>query len=202
MLVRVTASELLTQAVEIFDSTGNGLARSAAAAWRTGFASGGKWMWQALEHLRGEPLHGPACNLTALGLTKYGLACVAALVPVCLAAALRLPPVAILAAPAFYAVEVQMVFLFPLAIEGSPRPLLECLRWRRLAGGTPRVMGVVMRLAATMLFGGFTRRGFVRSWCLGCLAVCIWYEKLRLAAADSNQARRIQQILPESQLVE
>jgi len=41
------------------------------------------------------------------------------------------------------------------------------------------VMAVVLPVAAFMLFGGFARQGFVRSWCLGCLAVCIWYEDLR-----------------------
>jgi hypothetical protein len=30
-----------------------------------------------------------------------------------------------------------------------------------------------------MLLGGLAGRGFVRSWCLGCLAVCLWYEDLR-----------------------
>ncbi len=35
-----------------------------------------------------------------------------------------------------------------------------------------------MPLACTMLFGGLAGRGFLRSWCLGCLAVCIWYEGL------------------------
>ena len=41
-------------------------------------------------------------------------------------------------------------------------------------------MATVMPLAAVMLAGGFLGRGFVRSWCLGCLAVCLWYEHLRL----------------------
>lgn len=57
------------------------------------------------------------------------------------------------------------------------------------AGGTLRVMAVVMPIAATMLGGGFVGRGFLRSWCLGCLAVCIWYEDLRSdPAADTSTA--------------
>jgi predicted MPP superfamily phosphohydrolase len=39
-------------------------------------------------------------------------------------------------------------------------------------------MRVVLPLACTMLFGGLAGRGFLRSWCLGCLAICIWYEDL------------------------
>jgi hypothetical protein len=79
----------------------------------------------------------------------------------------------------FYLVEAQMVFLFPLALDGSAHPIRESLVWTRAAGGTIPVMLTVMQLAAVMLFGGFFGRGFVRSWCLGCLAVVLWYEALR-----------------------
>ena len=78
----------------------------------------------------------------------------------------------------FYAVEAQMVFLFPLALDGAPRPFSESRRWTKRAGGTRRVMMTVMAIAVTMVFGGFAGRGFVRSWCLGCLAILIWYERL------------------------
>ena len=187
MFVRVSARSLIEQAREVFDRESNGLAASAAGAWRGGFASGGQWMRLALEHLRGEPLSGPAFNLNVLGLTKYALACVAALIPVGLAAATGQPLIAILALPVFYAAEVQFVFLFPLAIDGCPRPFRASRRWTWLAGGTLPAMTVVMQLAATMLFGGFVGRGFVRSWCLGCLAVCIWYEELRTSGGHSDQ---------------
>ena len=56
------------------------------------------------------------------------------------------------------------------------------------AGGTLAVMAVVLPVAAVMLFGGFARQGFVRSWCLGCLAVCIWYEDLRGADLPAGTA--------------
>src|SRR5207244_13154886 len=49
----------------------------------------------------------------------------------------------------------------------------------RRAGGTLKIMKVVLPLAATMILGGFFGRGFIRSWCLGCLAILIWYERLR-----------------------
>ena len=47
-------------------------------------------------------------------------------------------------------------------------------------------MGTVLPLAAVMLFGGLIGKGFVRSWCLGCLAVCIWYEELRQEMAATH----------------
>ena len=201
MFVRVSARRLIAQAREIFDSETHGLAAAAASAWWGGFASGGQWMRLALEHLRGEPLRGPACNLNLLGLTKYALACVVALIPVGLATAIRQPWIAILALPAFYATEVQFVFLFPLAIDGCPKPFRASRRWTRLASGTPAAMKVVMRLAATMVFGGFAGHGFVRSWCLGCLAVCIWYEEVRQVVGNSESAIPLDPSRLESRLL-
>jgi hypothetical protein len=78
--------------------------------------------------------------------------------------------------PIFYAIEAQFVFLFPLALDGERTPFRAAWAWTRRAGGTLAVMRVVLPLAAVMLFGGLLGRGFVRCWCLGCLAVCLWYE--------------------------
>jgi len=50
-------------------------------------------------------------------------------------------------------------------------------------------MKTVLPLAAMMLLGGFVGRGFVRSWCLGCLAVLIWYERLRTAGSNAGASR-------------
>jgi hypothetical protein len=198
MTVPVTARKLLAQARGVFDDDANTLARDATRAWRTGFASGGRWMWRAMECLRRESLSGPSCNLNLLGIVKYGLASFVASWPVAAAVAFRQPWIAVLAVPAFYAVEVQMVFLFPLALGGGRRPLRESLRWTRRAGGTLRVMWVVVQLAATMLLGGFVGRGFVRSWCLGCLAVCVWIERLRIESAITTPNGTARAAQPES----
>ena len=47
------------------------------------------------------------------------------------------------------------------------------------AGGRWAVAGRMFVIALVMLFGGFAGRGFLRSWCIGCLAVVLWYERLR-----------------------
>lgn len=180
MAERVSAAFLLGRAAVHFDAPANPLAESASRAWRGGFASGGRWMRLALEHLRGQPLKGAAYDLNRLGLIKYGLACAAALAWLVLTMRCQLPLLAVLCVPVFYALEAQMVFLFPLALDGSMRPFGEARRWTRRAGGTATVIIIVLPLAATMLFGGLLGRGFVRSWCLGCLAVCLWYEDLRM----------------------
>jgi predicted MPP superfamily phosphohydrolase len=179
MAERARAGDLLRRAGAVVDTPGSGLAPAARGAWRGGFASGGGWMRQVLEHLRGSPLPCPPRGLNRLGVVKYGLAGGAALASIGLALLLGRPLAAGLCVPVFYAVEAQMVFLFPLALDGHPGPFRAARRWTRRAGGTLVVMGVVLPLACTMLLGGFAGRGFVRSWCLGCLAVCLWYEDLR-----------------------
>lgn len=172
---------LLARAAAVYDEPNSVLARAAGSAAWGGFASGAVWMRLAMERLRGEPAGSPipGVNFQALGVLKYTAASLAALgwaIAVYLAG---WPVLAVLAIPIFYAVEAQGVFLFPVALDGSPRPFRDARRWTVRAGGTLRVMAIVMPIAATMLFGGFVGRGFLRSWCLGCLAVSIWYEDVR-----------------------
>jgi predicted MPP superfamily phosphohydrolase len=145
----------------------------------------------ALETLRGTPCPPQGAGYNYLGFTKYGLAAGAALLWAAGAWALRLPLLPPLAALVFYVVEAQMVFLFPLALDGSARPFRTAWAWTRRAGGTLAVLRVVLPLASVMLLGGLVGRGFVRSWCLGCLAVCLWYEDLRLKAVGDAGAAPI-----------
>jgi hypothetical protein len=181
MAERARAGELLRRARDVFDDADGPLAAASRGAWRGMFASGGEWMRLALEHLRGGPVlrTGAKPSFHALGIVKYGLASAVALLVAAAAVVLHAWPLLVLCVPAFYAVEAQMVFLFPLALDGAARPFREARRWTVRAGGTLAVMAVVLPVAGFMLFGGFARQGFVRSWCVGCLAVCIWYEDLR-----------------------
>ena len=188
------ASSLLREAAVYFDARHNGLAQSAPAAGKRGFASSGEWMREALRVIRQNALPAPALNFQTLGLVKYGLALLAAAGMVAAALWQNSPWLALLAPLAFYAVEAQMVFLFPLAIDGSADALRESRVWTKRAGGTVRVMTTVMPLAAAMLLGGFAGRGFVRSWCLGCLAVLIWYERLRTVPNRPRASRSILEI--------
>src|SRR5207253_2788292 len=74
--------------------------------------------------------------------------------------------------PFFYAVEVQLLFLFPLLLDHYPHPLHQSLRLTRRAGGTIHAIATVLPIAAVMLCGGLFNQGLRRSWCLGCLAIC------------------------------
>jgi hypothetical protein len=175
----VTAAVLLRRAAAVYDAPGCPLPAGARGAWRGGFAGGGRWMALALATLRGTPPAPPPAGLNRLGLIKYGVASTAALAWVGVAWATGWPVLAPAAVLVFYAVEAQAVFLFPLALDGHPASWREARRLTAAAGGTLAVMAVVLPLAAVMLLGGFAGRGFVRCWCLGCLAVCLWYEGLR-----------------------
>jgi hypothetical protein len=88
-------------------------------------------------------------------------------------------PVALLGLPVFYAIEVQFIFLFPAAIDHAENAYIGNRYRTARAGGTIQRMATVIPLAAIMLGGGFTGRGFVRSWALGCLTVIVWYEQLQ-----------------------
>jgi hypothetical protein len=184
------ARVLLRRARNVFDDPGCPLASVAPGAWRGLFASGGRWMQLALSHLRGQQLPALASRLNNLGTTKYALASGAALLVAVPAVLLNAPVLLVLSVVAFYATEAQMVFLFPLVLDGAREPFIEARRWTIRAGGTLAVMSVVLPLAAVMLLGGFARQGFVRSWCLGCLAICIWYEDLRAATVPPSQRLR------------
>jgi predicted MPP superfamily phosphohydrolase len=140
----------------------------------------------ALETVRGIPCPPLAAGYGRLGFIKYALAATAALLWAGAAWALRLPLLAPLAVVVFYAIEAQMVFLFPLALDGCVRPFRTARAWTRRAGGTLAVLRVVLPLASVMLLGGVVGRGFVRCWCLGCLAVCLRYEDLRVQAVDDS----------------
>jgi hypothetical protein len=179
---RTTACALLRAAAVVYDQDLQ-LATAARAVCRGGFAAGGRWMALALHRLRGRSLPGSRRSLHVLGMTKYLLATT----PAAAAGAAALAhgrPWGILAAIAiFYAVEVQMLFLFPAALDGSASPFSESRRLLLRAGGTLTAMIIVTQLAASMIFGGLVGRGFLRSWCLGCLAVCLWYEALHAHSA-------------------
>ena len=110
-----------------------------------------------------------------LGYFKYGLALCGAILATGLLFPLN-PGAAFLAGILiFYALEAQMVFLFPLSIVGKPNPIGESFRQTQRAGGTLKVMGIVMIVALYMVTGGFLKGSIKKSWCIGCLMVLVWY---------------------------
>jgi hypothetical protein len=183
-----SATALLRQAAVLYDDPRKPFAAQAKQAWKGGFISGAGWMELVLAELRGQPQRPvPEC-LQGFGIFKYTLATLAASTVLWLAIITKIYPLFLLCIPAFYAVEVQMVFLFPIVLDRLPQPFQTSWQWTQAAGGTLAAMRVVLVLAAMMLFGGLLGKGFIRCWCLGCLAVVLWYEKIRQARGEFARA--------------
>jgi hypothetical protein len=174
------ARTLLADATRLYDEPGNDLQAAARAAFRGGFAGGADWMRRAMGVVRGRQPAGRA-PFGWLGVVKYTCASLAALLV--LAVLWRLPALALPAAiVTFYAVELRMLFVFPCALDGEPAPFAASRRLatRTLPPGVPTAR--LPRIVARMLFGGLAGQGFLRSWCIGCLAVVLWYEDARRGA--------------------
>lgn len=179
----LTAQSLLAHARMLYDNPALPFASSAEGdAWKSGFVSGAAWMRLVMQHLRGTKQQKVDADFQYLGIVKYALCAAGAFVWIILSIAIGFWLLIPLAAFAFYAIEAQMVFLFPLALDGHIALFRESRVWTIKAGGTFHVMLIVMRLALVMLFGGFLGGGFVRSWALGCLSVVLWYEQVKHAA--------------------
>lgn len=172
----VSARSLLAEADGLMDA--NPAIAAATDAVRPSFASGAEWMRAALGALRGEAPRGDAA-FTSLGAVKYGAAAAAGAIPIAVAWATSSAWPLLLVVPSFYAAEVQGVFAFPAALDGAPRPFLASRRMVRAHGGTIRSVAIVVPIALRMLTGGLAGRGVRRSWCVGCLAVLLWYERRR-----------------------
>ena len=139
------------------------------------FEAGAAWMAAQLARLRGRPQPTGASRrrFTYYGWLKYGLSWlggVLAATAMCRYRIWLLP----LAGLGFYVVEIQFLFLFPLLLEGHPRPLLASCRLTARVGYGRCLLGV-LPVAAYMLAGlGCPRRARWR-WHVGCLAILFWY---------------------------
>ena len=130
----------------------------------------------------------PEISFEVLGLTKYAICLVGALTCFIFTRPLfPLPLSCLLFVLVFYALEVQMLFVFPLAIDGAKNVFRKSACLMRSEGGTASAIGTVLVLAGMMIFGGVLGRGFVRSWSLGCLAVLLWYEKIRRSSCVDTE---------------
>lgn len=165
--------ELLVEASDLYDQTAERIPPAAPT-----FYGGARWMGDILSAVDGVKRDFPQRNWNALGMSKYGICLLIAIFPPPL---LKIPIEYALFVTAclFYLIEAQLVFLFPLAIEEDASPWRTSWRFTRKAGGTLRVSLVTMYIAWTMLTGGLRGRGFRRSWCIGCIAVVLWYVRVK-----------------------
>lgn len=164
----VDARELLAEARAIYDRDEDLLR----------IPLGARWMRHALEIERG-PFAGGAtpARVARLVALKYALCTAAALVPIGLALASGHAWWALGAPAAFYLVECPLVFVVPAALIGAERPFRASRERVRAAGGVTRALPAVLLIALEMVTGSLFGRGVRRSWCVGCLAVVVWFAR-------------------------
>jgi hypothetical protein len=179
---------LLRQAAKVYDAPGSPLPRAARASWSKRFTGGASWMRLAMAQIRGESPPERHLAAEAIGVTKYGFSTLAALPALYAAHATGSWPLVLAAIASFYAMEAQYVFAFPLAIDGAPHPLRNARAMTVRAGGTLAMMTTILPIASFMLLGGWFGQGFIRSWCMGCLAVVLLYETHRCEGSERNMS--------------
>ena len=139
------------------------------------FPWGAKWMYERLGELRpGHPMSfNPSINYNLYGFIKYG-SCLA----VSLLSALWLSRYHLLLTPLsiliFYLCEIHFLFLFPLLIDNTPRPILTGIR-NAYRIGIVKCLITVIPIAFFMLAGLLRGKDNFRNWYIGCFAVLIWY---------------------------
>ena len=168
---------LLGEATRRFDATPR-LRDGAPAVIRLGFDGAARWTAEALAELRGATVRRLPKGAVRLGVIKYGLATGAALTVLAAAFVLGRPLLIPGVVVAFYLVESTAAFVFPAFADGDHTPFATSRRLVRESGGLVLVASRMIAIAVSMVLGGFFGRGFVRSWCIGCLAVVLWYERL------------------------
>jgi hypothetical protein len=161
------------------------LARQPAPATGVGrrtFRAGAFWMHQQLRRLRPAdelPPFDTRLNFERYGWLKYGLCLLAAAlvaVPLLLARQWWWLP---LAGLTFYLVEIHLLFVFSLLLDGHPRPLRRSAALLHRRVGVGPALLTVLPIAAHMLLGLLRPRRPLLHWYAGCLAVLYWYEDLR-----------------------
>ena len=136
------------------------------------FSFGAQWMYHRLRELQPDRMHpfDPKINYNLYGATKYAICLAGPLLALVTQRAWSIPLGIVL----FYLLEVHFLFLFPLLIDGEPRPLLASLR-ATYKIGVGKCLAMVIPIAGFMLFGLFRKKDRLRNWYVGCLAIIIWY---------------------------
>lgn len=145
-----------------------------SANLRMMFPLGARWMHDRLNELQGSiRSFDPAINYNFYGYLKYGICISGAFL-----AAWWLSgygwlfiPLAILL---FYLLEIHFLFLFPLLIDHSSRPVLTGIR-AIFKIGIVQCLFTVIPISIFMMTGLLWKKDRFRNWYIGCLAILIWY---------------------------
>lgn len=136
------------------------------------FSFGAQWIYDRLHELQPNSMHpfDPKINYSLYGAIKYTI-CLTGLSVALITQRVWSIPLGIII---FYLLEVHFLFLFPLLIDGEPRPLLASLRATHKIG-VGRCLAMVVPIAGFMVLGLLRKTDRLRNWYVGCLAIIIWY---------------------------
>ena len=186
-----TPVALLRGALRLHD-TGNLKIRCLKSLWPPDFSMGAAYMAAGLSLVLHQPIDPPMTKtFNRLGLIKYGTASLLALLFIVLGIIFQGFVWIFLSPVVFYLAEVTMAFVFPLALEKSQHPFRESWTLIRRKGGPLKNLFVIVPIAGFMVGGGFFGQGFVRSWCVGCLAVVLWYVDVRDGQKEKSHGSHI-----------
>jgi hypothetical protein len=141
----------------------------------TMFPSGARWMYDRLNELDDHNVRpfNTGTNYNLYGFLKYGI-CLAGSVLSCWWFLKHAPLLTPLSALCFYLLEVQFLFLFPLLLDNSRKPVLSGLN-KVFEIGIGKCLLTVMPIAFFMVLGLFRKGNHLRNWHIGCLAILILY---------------------------
>jgi hypothetical protein len=139
------------------------------------FNNGARWMCCQLNRMSDEKLEfNDAVPYTAYGILKYSISvgCFIASAFIFSKISIWLAPLSLLV---FYVAEVHFLFLFPLLIDGVPKPLQMSVR-HTYRMGAGKLAFTVFCIGMYMLAGLLNFSKPFRNWHIGCLAIIIWYQ--------------------------
>jgi len=140
------------------------------------FPSGARWMFDRLNELDGkkEQAFNTTVNYNFYGCLKYGVCLTGFGLSICCCLHYNYwcIPMSILL---FYVLEVHFLFLFPLLIDNSQRPMLTGIQ-KTYQLGLFKCLFTVVPIAIFMLLGLLRKKDPFRNWHIGCLAILIWYK--------------------------
>jgi len=161
-------------ACKLYDSS-EMLQKESLHAYKGGFPSAVKWMRLALQILRSKEIPERNIPYSFLGFIKYGLAGFTFILYIIFIIHIKYYIFLPFAIVLFYGIEVQFLFLFPLAIDGISKPIYHSLNCKVKGGRFASIFGVIV-IAIFMISGILPQKSFFRNWSVGCIAVLIWYE--------------------------
>ena len=145
------------------------------------FPMGARWMYDRLAELdeknsppsdNNQPFD-PKVNYTLYGYLKYGV-CLAGSLAAIWWSSTHIPALLPLSVILFYILEIHFLFLFPLLIDHSKRPVIRGIQ-ATFKIGMLKCLSIVIPISLFMLTGLFRKGDSVRNWYIGCLAILIWY---------------------------